>query len=71
MPSKKPRDARAPLPALAWLVPSRPVAWTVADFRSVSEERADERRRLLDHARAAAALRAPIVAAGCGRIIHA
>ena len=60
MPSKKHRNARDPLPASAWLVPSRPGAWTVADFRSVSEERQPP---LLGHAAAAARLRSPIVAA--------
>ena len=32
------------------------------EFRSVSEERADERRRLLGHKSAAAAIRSPLVA---------
>lgn len=36
--------------------------WPVIEFRSVSEERADERRRLLGHKSAAAALRSPLVA---------
>lgn len=36
--------------------------WPADAFRSVSEERADERRRLLGHKSAAAAIRSPLVA---------
>lgn len=64
---RKPRTVRAPLPPLAWLVPSarRSGAWRVVEFRSPSE---DLPPPLLDRRAAAAALRAPIVAAVGGLV---